>query len=86
MNYCKQYKHIPNTLKAHRLAKDLTQKEVANRLHIKNHTLISRWENGKSFPDLINVIKLCSVYEASFQEVFRELITEIDIHNKRGQL
>ncbi len=84
MIHRKSYNHIPNGLKAHRLAKGLTQQQVATLLRLKNNTLISRWEVGKSFPDIPNLVKLCWVYEASFEELFGELnavIRDGEIHS-----
>lgn len=77
MNYCKPYKHIPNTLRDHRITRGLSQQDVAQLLGLKDNTLISRWEKGETFPNIINIIKLCELYQVSFQDIFRELIVTV---------
>jgi transcriptional regulator with XRE-family HTH domain len=42
-----RYRHLPNTLRRHRRALGLTQKEVGERLHI-DPDWISHWESGDS--------------------------------------
>ncbi len=84
MSNCKLYKGIPNKLKEYRLAKGLTQQQVAQLLQLKNNTLISRWENGKTFPDLINTIKLCGLYGITLNDLFGNLITIIQQNNNKG--
>lgn len=44
-------------LKEARLKSGLTQENVAERIQVSRQT-ISNWENEKSFPDIVNVIKL----------------------------
>lgn len=75
---CAQYRDIPNNLKTHRLAKGLSQQEVARLLNLKNNTLISRWEKGEAFPNLINIVKLCELYQVSFHDLFGSLIKIIN--------
>lgn len=64
------YKNISNSLKSYRLARGLTQHDVAKLLNLKDNTLISRWENGVAYPNLINIIKLNKIYQTTFEELF----------------
>ena len=48
---------IGSKIKAARLEKKLTQEQVAELLGVSRQT-ISNWENEKSYPDIISVIKM----------------------------
>lgn len=55
---------IGNNLKAARKKSELTQVQVARRLHISPKT-VSSWENNRSAPDLDSLVKLGAVYQSS---------------------
>ena len=48
---------IGRKLKEARLGAKLTQEQVAERLFVSRQT-ISNWENEKSYPDVVSVIKI----------------------------
>ena len=48
---------IGSKIKAARLEKKLTQEQVAEILGVSRQT-IPNWENEKSYPDIISVIKM----------------------------
>ena len=48
---------IGSKIKAARLKKKMTQEQVAELLGVSRQT-ISNWENEKSYPDIISVIKM----------------------------
>ena len=48
---------IGSKIKAARIEKNLTQEQVAELLGVSRQT-ISNWENEKSYPDIISVIKM----------------------------
>ncbi len=50
------------TLKAARVNKNLTQKQVSKILKISKHTLLN-WENGKIQPSYIAIIALGQLYD-----------------------
>ena len=52
-------------IKAARIEKKLTQEQVAELLGVSRQT-ISNWENEKSYPDIISVIKMSECYDAMF--------------------
>lgn len=62
-----------NTLRRHRKASGLTQREVAKRMGLKNSSLISRWENGFSLPDLENAFVLAMIYDVMVDALFIDL-------------
>ena len=58
---------IASKIKVARLGKNLTQEQVAEFLGVTRRT-ISNWENGKTYPDIINVIKMSEYYDISLDE------------------
>ena len=57
-------------IKAARIEKKLTQEQVAELLGVSRQT-ISNWENEKSYPDIISVIKMSDYYEASLDYLLK---------------
>ena len=55
---------IGSKIKAARIEKKLTQEQVAELLGVSRQT-ISNWENEKSYPDIISVIKMSECYDVS---------------------
>lgn len=60
MNTC----NITTKLYELRIAKGVTQGEVASALSVSNKT-ISKWENGTSSPDLSMLVSLAKYYDVS---------------------
>lgn len=61
---------IEKKLKNAREETGLTQEQVAEVLMVSRQT-ISNWENAKSLPDIISVIKLSDLYEISVDELLK---------------
>lgn len=61
---------IGNQLKQARMKFSLTQEQIAEKLFVSRQT-ISNWENGKSYPDIISVIKLSDLYSISLDELLK---------------
>lgn len=61
---------IGNKLKKSRLESKLTQEKVAEEIKVSRQT-ISNWENEKSYPDIISVIKLSDLYNISLDELLK---------------
>ncbi|MBM3282954.1 helix-turn-helix transcriptional regulator [Candidatus Gottesmanbacteria bacterium] len=57
-----QLKNTPNCLRKYRRARNLTQRDVAKILNIKNASMISRWEKGVCLPGTINLLRLAILY------------------------
>ena len=64
-----------------RKEKKLTQKQLAERLGITDRA-ISKWENGKSMPDLSLLKPICNILDISINELLSGEYTE----NKEGNL
>ena len=61
---------IGSKIKAARIEKKLTQEQVAELLGVSRQT-ISNWENEKSYPDIISVIELSSLYSISLDDLLK---------------
>lgn len=59
---------IGSFLKELRTGKSLTQQEAADQLYVSVRT-ISRWENGRSMPDLDMLVLLAQFYEVDLIEI-----------------
>lgn len=59
---------IGEKLKEERERQGLSQKEVADRLHIARQA-VSRWETDQSYPDLENLMALGRLYHVSIDEL-----------------
>ena len=61
---------IGSKIMAARLEKKLAQEQVAEILGVSRQT-ISNWENEKSYPDIISVIKMSDCYEVSLDYLLK---------------
>ena len=61
---------IGNKIKTARIEKNLTQEQVAELLGVSRQT-ISNWENEKSYPDIISVIKMSECYDVSLDYLLK---------------
>lgn len=61
---------IGKKLKEARTRSNLTQEQVAEELYVSRQT-ISNWENEKSYPDIISIIKLSDLYSISLDELLK---------------
>lgn len=57
------------TLKAARVNAGMSQREVAEELHVAQ-TTVRNWENGKTDPKLGQFMKMCSLYKVSSDSIF----------------
>ena len=64
-----------NLIKELRTEKGLTQKELAEKLNVST-AAVSKWENGKGFPDISILEKLSSELEISITELVKGERTE----------
>ena len=63
-------------LKEARIKSGLTQENVAEKIQVSRQT-ISNWENEKSFPDIVNVIKLSDLYNISNEKLIAAIIANV---------
>lgn len=62
---------IGTLIKNARNESKLTQEQTAESLGVSRQT-ISNWENGKSYPDIISVIKMSDLYSVSLDYLLKE--------------
>lgn len=62
---------IGSKLKIARNDKKLTQEQAAELLGVSRQT-ISNWENNRSYPDIISVIKMSDIYSVSLDHLLKE--------------
>lgn len=62
---------LGNKLKDARNEKGITQEHAAELLCVSRQT-ISNWENNKSYPDIISVIKMSDIYSVSLDHLLKE--------------
>ena len=77
--------YLPANLKKYRIAKDLTQEEVAEFLGITAQS-VSKWERGESYPDITFLPALANIFETSVDlligmDAVRAEETRYNIHN-----
>lgn len=69
---------ISNLIKQLRKKDNLTQAQFANKYNV-TFQAVSKWENGKSLPDIVLLKQICKDYNISIDEV---LEGEINKKNK----
>ena len=62
---------IGSKLKNARNEKGITQEQAAELLGVSRQT-ISNWENNKSYPDIVSVIKMSDSYSVSLDHLLKE--------------
>lgn len=76
-------KRLPNYLKAHRLRKGLTQKDVATLLSSSHGTVVSRLELRKQLPSLKTALALELILGAPLGELFAGIQNEVALSVKQ---
>lgn len=56
------------TLRAARVNKGLTQKEMAKLVGV-NHTTLLKWEKGETYPDVRNIQKIEEILEVKYSNI-----------------
>lgn len=62
---------IGGKIKAARHNAGLTQEQAAESLGVSRQTM-SNWENGKTYPDIVNVVKMSDLYNISLDCLLKE--------------
>jgi len=75
-----------NRLHHYRKLNHLKQRHVAHLLGIRNHSLISRWENGSGLPDLQNALKLSKIYSVQLDELFGDLKETLSLNQANDEI
>lgn len=62
--------NISEKLKQARLAANLTQEELAEKVGVSRQT-VSNWENGRSYPDIVSIIVLSDIYDMTLDSLLK---------------
>ena len=79
--------NIGDKIKNAREENKLTQTQAAERLMVSRQT-ISNWENGKSLPDILSVIRMSELYKISLDELLKgdkAMIEKIEKDDERSK-
>ena len=68
---------IGTKLKDARVSAGLTQEQVAEELGVSRQTM-SNWENGKTYPDIVSVIKMSDLYSVSLDHLLKDQAPQSD--------
>lgn len=69
-------KTISNNLKECRTASGLSQIEVAEKLGLESHDRISKWEYGRMYLHMVNLLKLSLIDGKKVEELYPELLCQ----------
>lgn len=79
--------NVAEKIKSARTTKGLTQEQAAGKLLVSRQT-ISNWENGKSLPDIVSVIRMSEIYDLTIDELLKgdqKLMEKIEKDNQAAQ-
>ncbi len=71
-----------DNLKKFRLAKGLTQEQVAEKLNVNAQT-VSRWECGTTLPDVLTLPELARLYEVTVDDFYKKNSVAYDNYAQR---
>lgn len=58
-------------IKALRKKENWTQEELAKKINVSNQA-VSKWETGRGFPDISNLIQICDLFNITLDELVRQ--------------
>lgn len=61
---------IGSKIKTLRLSKSMTQEQLAKALHVSAQA-VSKWENGKSYPDIHSLLLLSAFFDVSLDQLIK---------------
>ena len=76
---------VTKSLKQARIRRGLSQTDVASILNISRQS-VSKWETGRSLPDIDNLIRLSNLYHISIDELVKGFDEEKDETKKLNTL
>jgi transcriptional regulator with XRE-family HTH domain len=66
-------RRIPNKLRSYRRRYGYSRKKIARTLGYSDTTTLSRWENGRAFPGLLQMFQLARMYHTEPHELYDEI-------------
>ncbi len=64
---------IQNNLRYFRKQNKLTQWDVANYLGFKSIDRISKWEKGKQYPHVTNLLQLAALFGVHAEDIYQDI-------------
>lgn len=68
---------MANRLWRYRIERQLSQREIARHLGIRNSAQVSRWEKGEKTPTLKSALMLSHILKAPVEALFAERAAEL---------
>lgn len=75
---------IGTRIKKLRIAKKLSQQAFADVLQVSRQT-VSKWENGRTYPDIGHLLLMCELFETTLDELLREDTASNNVPTKNGK-
>lgn len=72
---------LGDVIREHRKLKNLTQKELGERLFVSKQA-ISKWETGRTLPDIETIQKLTAILEIEPNEILGGTVHEVKKNRK----
>lgn len=73
--------NIGKIIKKYRLMNNLTQEELGNKMYVTKQA-VSKWENGKTLPDIVTIKKLSEILSISNEEILGESVKQTKHYKK----
>ena len=55
----------------------MSQEKLAEQVGVSRQS-VSKWENGESYPEMDNILKLCSIFRCKINDLVHEDLTDVD--------
>lgn len=68
-------------LKIFRKNMKMSQEELAERVGVSRQA-VSRWEVGDAYPEMCNIVALCSIFHCNINDLINNNIVDIDLFDK----
>lgn len=66
-----------DNLKAFRKNRKMSQEELADKVGVSRQA-VSRWEVGDAYPEMSNIVALCSIFHCNINDLVNDNIVDID--------
>ncbi|MBR3152447.1 MAG: helix-turn-helix transcriptional regulator [Clostridia bacterium] len=60
-----------------RKSSKMSQEKLAEKVGVSRQS-VSKWENGESYPEMDNIMKLCSIFNCKINDLIHKDMTDID--------
>ena len=71
-------------LKIFRKSKKMSQEVLAEKVGVSRQS-VSKWEVGDAYPEMSNIVALCSIFKCSINDLINDNITDVESFDKETQ-